>query len=113
MEGAVERSLGRVLARRLAEPSLDLLQRERVVPRGPMRPSLLEEGQGRGGCLVVAVERRRLPAADEPLVPQLDLDDLLLVARLARDHEGLGELQRRNRRPELHRGTLAPVCRLA
>ena len=37
-------------------------------------------------------------------MPQLDLDDVVLVARLARDHERLGELQRRDPGGHLHRG---------
>ena len=52
---------------------------------------LLDERERRLGRLVVALDRRRLAAADVRAVPQLDLDDVLPVARLARDHERLGQ----------------------
>ena len=47
-------------------------------------------GERRGGRLAVALDRRRLAEAGD-VMPELDLDDVGLVARLAGDHERLGE----------------------
>ena len=87
VEGPVERRLGGVLARDLGEPLADLLQRERVVAE--QVSVLLDERERRLRRLVVAVDRRRLAPTDVPVVAQLDLHDVLPVARLARDHERL------------------------
>ena len=54
---------------------------------------LLDERERRLGRLVVTVDRRGLAATDVAAVAQLDLDDVLPVARLARDHERLGQPQ--------------------
>ena len=99
MERPVERRPGRVLARR--QPRLDLLERERVVAEpGRCRLEVRERGRAR---LVVALDRRALAEAGDAVVAQLDLDDVVLVARLARDHERLGEAQGDDPGGELHR----------
>ena len=83
---------GELLAR---QPVEDLVERERIVAeRVRVRLEVRERGLGR---LVVAVDRRRLAEAARVAVPELDLDDLGLVLRLARDRERLGETQRRRR----------------
>ena len=91
VERAVERCLRRVLARNLGEALADLLQRERIVAE--QRSVLLDERERRLGRLVVAVDRGRLAPADVAAVAHLDLDDVLPVARLTRDHERLGQPQ--------------------
>ena len=90
VERPVERGARGVLAGR--QPGLDLLERERVVAEERARG--LEIGERRRPRLVVPLDRRALAEARDLSVPQLDLDDIVLVARLARDHERLGQLQR-------------------
>ena len=109
VERAVERGPGRVLPRR--QPRLDLLERERVVAEiGRRRLEVRERGLA---GLVVALDRRTLAEAGDAVVAELDLDDVVLVARLARDHERLGELQGGDPGGQLHRrnpiGTIADV----
>ncbi len=89
----------------LAEPRTDLLERERVVAE--QRPVLLDERERRLGRLVVAVDRRRFTAADVRPVPQLDLDDVLPVAGLARDHERLRQPEADDAGVDVHTGTLS------
>ena len=100
VERAVERRACGVLAGR--QPSLDLLERERVVAE--QRRLLLDVGERGGGRLVVTLDRRRLAEAGDAVVAQLDLDDVGLVARLARDHERLGEAQSDDAGGQLHGG---------
>ena len=88
VERRVERRARSVLAGR--QPRCDLVERPRVVAE----LDRLEPGERRGGRLVVALDRRRLAEAGDVAVADLDLDDLGLVLRLARDDEGLGEPQR-------------------
>ena len=102
MERAVERGPGGVLSRR--QPRLDLLERERVVAE--QRRVLLDVGERGLRRLLVAVDRRALAVADDAVMPQLDLEHLLLVARLARDHERLGEAQGHDPGGQLHGSTL-------
>ena len=102
MQRPVERRLGGVLARDLGEPLADLLQRERIVAE--QRAVLLDERERRLGRLVVALDRGGLAPADVAAVAQLDLDDVLPVARLARDHERLGQVQPDDGGLDLHRG---------
>ena len=104
MERSVERGLGGVLARDLGEPLADLLQGERIVAE--QVSVLLDERERRLGRLVVAVDRRSLAPADVAAVAQLDLDDVLPVARLASDHERLGQAQPDDGGLDLHLGSL-------
>ena len=68
------------------QPLPDLVERERVVAELD-----LFEPRLRGRCgLLVARDRRGLAVADDAAVPHLDLDDLRLVFRAARDRERLG-----------------------
>jgi hypothetical protein len=74
------------------EPPADLLQREGVLAeRGRRLP--LHERQRAGHGLAQEAGRRRLPVADDAVVLQLDLHDVLVVAGAPRDREGLGQLQ--------------------
>ena len=91
VERPVERGARGVLAGR--QPGLDLLERERVVAEQGAAASRYASADV--ARLVVALDRRALAEAGELSVPQLDLDDVVLVARLARDHERLCQLQRR------------------
>ena len=68
---------------------------------------LLDERERRLGSLVVAVDRRRLASTDVLAVPQLDLDDVLPVARLAGDHEGLRQLEADDAGVDVHTLTLS------
>ena len=99
MQGAVERGPGRVLARR--QPALDLLEREGVVAE--LRCRRLEVPERGLARLAVALDRRPLAEAAEAVVVELDLDDVLLVARLARDHKRLRESQGDDPCGQLHR----------
>ena len=99
VEGAVERRPGRVLAR--WQSALDLLERERVAAEPARRR--LEIRKRRRGRLAVALDRRALAEAADSVVPELDLDDVLLVTRLARDHERLGQAQGDDPGCQLHR----------
>src|SRR6185436_1027991 len=62
----------------------------------------LEIRERRGPGLVLALDRRALAEARNLSVPQLDLDDIVLVARLAGDHERLRQLQRGDPGGQLH-----------
>ena len=104
MQRAVERGLGRMLARDLGEPLADLLQGERIVAE--QVPVLLDERERRLGRLVVAVDRRSLAPADVTGVAHLDLNDVLPVARLTSDHERLGQAQPDDGGRDLHLGSL-------
>jgi hypothetical protein len=97
----VQRRLRGPLARLLLEPRADLLECERVVAEVARVP--LDERECRFGALLVAVDGRRLAAPDEAVVLDLDLDDVLPVARLAGDHERLGEVQADDSGAHLHR----------
>ena len=59
------------------------------------------------GVSLVAVDRRRLASTDVPAVPQLDLDDVLPVTRLAGDHEGLRQPEADDTGVEVHTLTLS------
>ena len=72
--------------------------RRRARPR--RRLEVRERGLAR---LVVALDRRPLAEAGDAVVAQLDLDDVVLVARLARDHERFGEAQGDDPGGQLHR----------
>jgi hypothetical protein len=100
VERSVEGRPRRVLAR--GQARLDLLERERVVAERAR--GLLEPGEPGSPGLLVALDRRRLAAAGAALVRELDLDDLGLVARLARDHERLGEPESDRARVQVHAG---------
>jgi hypothetical protein len=63
---------------------------------------LLDVRLRRLGRLVVPGDRRRLAEAADPVLPDLDLAELDLVLRVARDHEGLGERDRDDARGQLH-----------
>jgi hypothetical protein len=89
VERSVEGGLRRLLSRDRGKPRTDLLEPERVVPESVSM--LLDERERGLRRLVVAVDRSRLTAADMVAVAELDLDDVLPVARLARDHERLGQ----------------------
>ena len=82
------------------QPRHHLLERERVVPE--QLGVLLDVRPRRLGRLVVAVERLRLAEARHARVPQLDDDDVLRVARAARDDERLRQLERRDPRGDVH-----------
>ena len=99
MERRVERGARRELARR--KPREDVLERERVVAERV--GVLLDVRERRLRRLAVARDRRRLAEAGHAGVPQLDDERLGRVARLARDDERLGELERHDPRRDLHR----------
>ncbi len=67
---------------------------------------LLDERERRLGRLSVALDRRRLAAADVAAVAELDLDDVVPVARLPRDDEGLRQPEPDDVGADLHRGRL-------
>ena len=69
-----------------------------------------DEGQRRLGRLLVAVDRCCLAAPHMPFVANLDLDDVIPVTRLARDHEGFGEVQPDDVGVDLHGGSLRPTA---
>ena len=100
MKCRVERRLGRLLARDLPQPGADLLEREGVVAE--QRGVLLDERERRLGRLVVAVDRRCLAPSHVGAVTELDLDDVLPVAGLSRDHEGLRETEPADGGLDLH-----------
>ena len=58
----------------LGETCADLLERERVV--ADELPVSLDEGERALGRLAVALDRRRLPAALDPVVLDRDVDDV-------------------------------------
>src|SRR5581483_5389250 len=85
-----------LLARR--QRRFDLVEGEGVVAeRHALEP--VERGCRR---LVVAVDRRGLAEAGDAVVRHLDLDDLGLVLRTARDHERLRQAQRGGACLQLH-----------
>jgi hypothetical protein len=86
----VDGRLGRGLTVHVLEPRANLLERERVVADQGRR-RLREERGRRGDRLPAVVDGRRLAAADDALVLELDLHHGLGGARAARDTEGLGE----------------------
>src|SRR5829696_2542213 len=97
VQRAVDRRTRCVLTRRKA--IADLVERPRVVPQ----LHVAQPCERRLRRLLVTRDRGRLSEAGDVAVPDLDLDDLRLVLRLARDHERLGEPKRRDPRLELHR----------
>ena len=104
----VDRRLRRLLARARGEPGADLLERERVVAE--QRLDLVEERRCRGRRLAVALDRRGLAEPGHAAVRELDVDDVRRVRRLARDHEGLAQLERRDPGREPH---VSRLCGLA
>ena len=90
----------RLLARR--QRLADLLERPRIAAE----LDALQPGERRLRRLVVALDRGRLAEPGQAVVPDLDLHDLGLVLRLARDHEGLRQPERRDLRLELHGASL-------
>src|ERR1700730_2289441 len=81
---------------------LDRIERKRIVAE---QVGVLLDVRECGLCtLSVALDRRRLAEARHLAVLHLNEDDLRRVARLARDDEGLGQLQRRDPGGHLHRG---------
>ena len=89
VERRVERRPCCVLLRR--EPGEDLVDRERIVAE--QLGVLLHVRECRLRRLVVPVDRRRLAVPAHAAVHQLDLDDVLGVARAARNDERLRELE--------------------
>jgi hypothetical protein len=87
VESAVQRCLGGVLPG--GQPRLDLLEREGVVAQ--QCPCRIEIGERRLARLLVPLDRCALAEPRDAVVGQLHLDDIVLVARLAGDHEGLRE----------------------
>ena len=87
VEGSVQRRARGVLA--FGQPRLDLLERERVVAEE--RRVLLEVSTRGRRRLAVPLDRSRLAEPRHAVVPELDLDDVGLVARLSGDDERLGE----------------------
>src|SRR5947199_4495433 len=65
---------------------------------------LLEIGKRALGGLAVVVDRRGLAEPGHGSVTQLDLCNMLRLRRPARDHEGLGEVERDDPGAQLHRG---------
>ncbi len=59
--------------------------------------------------LVVAVDRRSLPVAGGAVVRNGDVEHVSVIGRLARDDEGLGELQADDPGLDLHAGSLATL----
>src|SRR5579872_2581600 len=105
VQRAVDRGArGELLAR---EPVEDVVERERVVAeRVGVR---LEVRVRRLRRLVVALDRRRLAVSGDPVVRDVDLHDLRLVRRLARDRERLREAQRHDPGAQIHGSTLKPA----
>src|SRR6187401_995040 len=89
VEGGVDRGASRELLQR--EPLEDRIQREGIVAELVRVRFEIRKG-GRGG-LVVPLDRRRLPHPGRAVVGDLDLDDLNLGLRPARNREWLLELE--------------------
>src|SRR5581483_9454028 len=105
VQGRVDRRACGPLAGR--QPRHDLLERERILAeRAGVLLDVCE--RGRGG-FVVALDRRRLAVAAHAVVRDRHVDDVLRVARAARDDERLGELERHDPRFDVHALRLA--CR--
>ena len=81
---------------------LDRVEGKRVVSK--QVGVLLHVGERGLGALSVALDRSCLAETRDLPVPHLHEDDLRCVARLARDDEGLGKLQRRGPGGHLHPG---------
>ena len=100
VQRCVDRGAGRELLPR--ESIEDVVERERIVAESVgLRLEVRERGFRR---LVVALDRRRLAESGAAVVLDLDLDDVGLVVRLARDRERLGETKRRDAGAHLHPG---------
>ena len=102
VEGAVERRLRRVLAG--APPAVRRSPRARTDRRRGSAPCSSTKASADCGRLRVAVDRRRLAEAGRAVVAQLHLEHVVLVRRLAGDHERLGEPQRDDPGGQLHGG---------
>jgi hypothetical protein len=105
VEGGVDRGARSLFARWQA--IVNLVQRPRVVAEQVAH--LGEPYQRRRRRLAVVLDGRRLAAADEVAVPELDLDDVNRVPGLARDAERLGELERHLPGGDVHNGDRMPV----
>ena len=98
----VERRLRRPLAGLLLQPRADLLERERVVAEQSSACSSTNASAD-SARLVVAVDRRRLAVADDAVVAQLDLDDVVPVASTrARSRRSRPARSRTMRARQLH-----------
>ena len=84
----------------LGQARVDLVEGPGIVAQ--QSAGLFQPGGRRGGGLPVAVDRRRLPVADEAVVPDLHLHEIDRVRRLAGNDEGLRELERHRPRRQLH-----------
>ena len=100
VQGTVDRGLRRVLPGPLREPGVDLLQRKGIVAE--QLACAFEEGECGLRALLVALDRCGLAVADVTVVLELDVDDVGLVFRVARDRERLGEPEGHDASAELH-----------
>ena len=77
MQGRVDARFRRLLARALAQPRLDRLERERVIAEELAR--VLDERERGGRRLAVVLGRRRLAEAADAVMADLDEHHLGLV----------------------------------
>src|SRR5206468_11413196 len=73
-------------------------------PTRPTAPPTLSLHDALPISLAVALDRRALPEARDAVVRDLHLDHLCRVLRLARDHERLRKVERRDAGRDVHRG---------
>jgi len=78
------------------------LERERIVAEHAR--VLLDVGERGARRFAVALDRSAFPEPGDAVVADLNLGDLCDVGALARDDEGLGELEARAPGVDLHRG---------
>ncbi len=100
MQRGVDRRLRGLLARGLGEPTTDLLEREGVVAQKVA--VRFDERERRLGRLVVALDRRGLAMAGDPVMRDRDVDDVRNIGGLARDDERLGKTKLDDPRTDLH-----------
>ena len=98
--GAPHRGQPAPRTRRGGSRAGDLVERPGIVADACGR--FLEPRETRVDRLLVAIDRSRLAVARQPSLPDLDLDDVGRVLRLARDPERLGEHERLPARRKLH-----------
>src|SRR4051794_35377457 len=101
MQSTVDRLLGALLAGTHREPPADVLVREQIAANERGRLVLEERGK-RLRSLAPVVDRGALAVADDAVVLYFHVHDLLHVARLPRDGEGLGKRERDRANPQLH-----------
>ncbi len=104
MQRSVDRRLRRLLAGDLTQARADLLECERVVSEQP--GVLVHERLRRLAGLAISLDRSAFAVACHAVVPQRDLQDVRVVGGLARDDEGLGELQPDDAGLDLHARSL-------